>query len=173
MTTPAERRIRSGNSLALVDLVQSAFAAELLSPSEPLWIASPWISNVELIDNGARQFTGLVSNWPPRPIRLIEVLAALVQRGGQTIIVTRDVELNHPFLTELAAYIPATDAVKVIRTDVIHEKGITGSSFTLDGSMNLTYTGLKIKEEYVVFSTDPQVVSKRRLEFLARWKHLL
>ena len=169
MSAP-ERRIRSGQSLALVDLVQSAFAAELLAPSRPLWIASPWISNLELLDNSGRQFSGLVGSWPPRPIRLVEILAALLQRGGKLVIVTRDVDINRPFLTELQATIPTDDSLRIILTDVIHEKGITGETFTLDGSMNLTYTGLRIKEEYVVYATAPETVAQRRLEFRTRWK---
>lgn len=173
MTPSYERRIRSGQSLALNDLVQSVFAAELLAPSQPLWIASPWISNVELIDNGGRQFAGLISSWPPRPMRLIEVLVGLVQRGGQVVIVTRDVDINQPFLQELRAANGTDAGLRVVLTDVIHEKGITGDTFTLDGSMNLTYTGLRIKEEYVVFSTDSEVVAKRRLEFWTRWKDQL
>jgi hypothetical protein len=173
MSAGHERRLRSGQSLALVDLVQSVFAAELLSPSRPLWIASPWISNVELIDNSGRQFSGLVPIWPPRPIRLIDVLGALLQRGGALAVVTRDVEINRPFIQEFASVTGGDPRASLILTDVIHEKGITGESFTLDGSMNLTYTGLRIKEEYVVFSTDPEIVARRRLEFLSRWKDRL
>ena len=173
MSIGIERRVRSGQSLALVDLIQTVFAAELLAPSRPLWIASPWISNAELIDNSGRQFAGLVSTWASRPIRLTEVLLAHVARGGEVIIVTRDVDINRPFLAELAASFDGDGAVKIILTDVIHEKGITGESFTLDGSMNLTYTGLRIKEEYVVLSTSPEVVARRRLEFLHRWREHL
>jgi len=97
-------------------------------------------------------------------------LLAFIQRGGEVVVVTRDVDINRPFLLELDAAAGSDPALKVILTDVIHEKGITGDAFTLDGSMNLTYTGLRIKEEYVVFSTEPEVVAKRRLEFRTRWK---
>ena len=86
------------------------------------------------------------------------------------VIVTRDVDINRPFLTELQATIPADDSLRIILTDVIHEKGITGETFTLDGSMNLTYTGLRIKEEYVVYATAAETVAQRRLEFRTRWK---
>ena len=34
-----------------------------------------------------------------------------------------------------------------------HEKGITGSSFSLDGSMNLTHNGVHVNEEYVISAT--------------------
>src|SRR4051812_11953197 len=118
--TSVERRVRSGQSLALVDLVQSAFAAELLAPSRPLWISSPWISNLELLDNSGRQFSGLVGSWPPRSIRLVEIITALLQRGGKVVIVTRDVDINRPFLTELHAAASVEEGLTVILTDAIH-----------------------------------------------------
>ena len=37
--------------------------AELLRPSTHLWIVSPWVSDVPLIDNRARQFGTLAPDW--------------------------------------------------------------------------------------------------------------
>jgi hypothetical protein len=170
MIAGQERRIRSGQSLALVDLVQAVFAAELLAPSQPLWIASPWITNLELLDNTGRQYAGIMPSWPPRQVRLIEVLEALIHRGGRLVVVTRDVDINRPLLDEVRRRgWPSRSYVEIL-TDTIHEKGITGEGFTLDGSMNLTNTGLRIKEEYVIYSTKSEVVGKRRLEFRDRWQ---
>ncbi len=46
-------------SRAVRDLFQSLFAAELINPSPKLWLFFAWISDVEILDNSARQFAAL------------------------------------------------------------------------------------------------------------------
>ena len=61
-------------------LLSSVFLAELLAPSKCLWIVSPWISDVPLIDNSADSIEPLRS-FGPRFIRLTEVLVTLAEQG--------------------------------------------------------------------------------------------
>ena len=87
MTSP--RQIYSQRSADLpADLLQSLFLAELLFPSCRVWISSPWITDVDLIDNRSRQFGTLVPHWPSTPIRLSEVLEELLERGSEIVIIT-------------------------------------------------------------------------------------
>lgn len=170
---PEGRRIRSGQSLALSDLLQTIFALELLTPSQPLWIASPWISDVALLDNSARQFGALGQSLPPRMLRLTELLEVQLQRGGSVRIVTSTAESNRTFIRGAEALQAAhPEAMRLLVADSFHEKGITGSTYTLDGSMNLTHNGVHVNEEYVIYSTDARVVSERRLTYMARWDGL-
>lgn len=166
----AARRIRSGQYLALTDLLQSIFVAELIQPSRPLWISSPWISDLELIDNSARQFAALAPAWPARPIRLTEILHALLERGGSVIVVTGPSDSNLDFM-RLARGIEATsqDRFRILVVEDVHEKGICGEDFSLDGSMNLTHKGVHVNQEYVIFTTVPEEVSERRLTFDSQW----
>ena len=55
-----QRRIfktKSVGSVVLKELMQNIFVAELLNPSQKLvWIVSPWVSDVPLIDNRGGNF---------------------------------------------------------------------------------------------------------------------
>ena len=51
-------------SRAIRDLFQSLFVAELINPSPKLWLFFAWISDVEILDNSARQFAVLEPDWP-------------------------------------------------------------------------------------------------------------
>jgi hypothetical protein len=44
LVTPRQRQ-------ALADVLTSFLLAELLTPSQPLWLISAWISDVEILDN--------------------------------------------------------------------------------------------------------------------------
>jgi hypothetical protein len=167
---PNSRRIRSGQFLALADLLQSIFVTELIRPSNPLFISSPWISDLDLIDNSARQFAALAAAWPARSIRLSEILTTILERGGSVIVITGRSESNQSFLgvaREIESAHPRR--FRVIIADDVHEKGICGDDFSLDGSMNLTYNGVRVNKEYVIFTTIPREVAERRMEFLHAW----
>ncbi len=48
------------------DLLQAIFVAELISPSRDIWIISPWISDIPVIDNQTNRFQHLARpNQPP------------------------------------------------------------------------------------------------------------
>jgi HKD family nuclease len=49
--------------------------------------------------------------------------------------------------------------------DALHTKGILLSKSLLMGSMNLTFNGLEMNDEWIQFSIDPEDIAKTRLEF--------
>ncbi len=152
------------------DFLQSLFACELMEPSRPLWIVSPWISDVVLLDNSARQFAALNSSWSPGPIRLIAVLTTLLDRGGSVRILVNDTEDNDEFahtVRELLDRYPGACSFR--RVTNLHTKGIVGERFTLDGSMNLTHSGVYRNEEHLIYRTDPADVHERRLTLSDEW----
>ena len=67
------------------DLFQSLFAAELINPSPKLWLFFAWISDVEILDNSARQFAALEPDWPAAPIRLSQVLRAHSREASRSV----------------------------------------------------------------------------------------
>ena len=46
-------RSSSTSNAEIRELLESLFAAELLSPSRCLWLVSPWLTDLELLDNRA------------------------------------------------------------------------------------------------------------------------
>jgi phosphatidylserine/phosphatidylglycerophosphate/cardiolipin synthase-like enzyme len=150
------------------ELLQSMFVAEMLISSGELWIVSPWISNVVLIDNRSGNFDSLNPEWGRREVRLVDVLVALMTRGTVVRIVTRSDETNRAFVCKLgdtAAQLALEDQLSITLREQLHTKGVLLSNSLLMGSMNLTYNGMVINDEWVEFSLDQQDLARTRLEF--------
>lgn len=156
------------------DLFQSLFAAELLNPSPKLWLFFAWISDVEILDNSARQFAALEPDWPAAPIRLSQVLRALLSRGVQLRLIIREHGHNDYFIARLqtlkARY---GDLLKWTVERSFHAKGLLGADYFLSGSMNLTLSGISVNGEHLVLRTDSAAVAEQAIELETRWEGLL
>lgn len=158
--------------ITIQELLQTMFVAEVLQPGDDAWIVSPWISNVVLIDNRSGCFDALNPEWGRREIRLTDVLLTLMNRGTKVHIVTRNEASNDAFRTrifDLAREHSVEDQLVMHIHNQLHTKGILLTRCLLMGSMNLTYNGMVINDEWVEFSLDPQDLGRTRLEF-ARYR---
>lgn len=156
----------------LADALQALFIAELLTPSEPLWIVTPWISDVVVVDNRAGRFTGLLPDMPKRQIRLAQVLLSHMQRGGSIVIACRPDDHNRTFIEQLEERTRDAGLAErfVHRFAVdLHEKGILTTHLLLSGSMNLTYNGLRRLEESILLTDDSDAVARARHAYEDRW----
>lgn len=152
------------------DFLQSLVICELLRPSRRLWIASAWVSDIELVDNRARQFSSFCPDWPAAKIRLSTVLTTLLERGTDIVLVMNDSLHNDEIAGRMQALrLLHGDRVRVIRATNLHEKGIVGDRFSLAGSMNLTYNGVYVNEEHLTYTCDPARVAERRNALDTRW----
>lgn len=150
------------------ELMQTMFVAEVLQPGEDIWIVSPWISNVVLIDNRSGNFDALNPEWGRREIRLADVLVTLMGHGTKAHIVTRNESSNDSFRTRIDDLVSEYDLQNFLNVCIhsqLHTKGILLTRALLMGSMNLTYNGMVINDEWVEFSLDPSDLSRTRLEF--------
>ena len=50
------RKSQTRSSAEAASLLANLFAAELVSPSECIWLVSPWISNIQIMDNEVGAF---------------------------------------------------------------------------------------------------------------------
>lgn len=165
------RTIRKTSSRAgqeLRDLVQGVLVAELLLPSQDFWLVSPWVSDVEVIDNSDGSFNGLDPNWPAQGIGLLQVLIDLARAGSTIWLETRPDDHNKRFVERLLSGTGGT-GVEVRFSPVLHEKGMSGDGFVISGSMNFTVNGLYLLDEAVRVDTDPDAVGQARLAFRTRW----
>ncbi len=154
------------------ELLQAIFVGEMLAPSRCLWLVSPWVSDIPIIDNRAGAFDSMDSTWGPRVLRLGEVLGHCLQVGTTVVVATRPVPHNRPFLTQLevtAAESGASIGLLLNEEEALHEKGLVGDDYYLSGSMNFTYGGVELLEETVKFDTAEDVVAEARLVFYERW----
>ncbi|MER8825316.1 phospholipase D-like domain-containing protein [Mesorhizobium sp. M0938] len=161
-----------GQTRAIRDLLQSLFAIELLSPSRRLWLGFGWITDIDILDNEARQFSALQPDWPAAAIRLSAVIEALANKGCEVIVLTRDHPHNVSFVDKMRALGSANGgAVRVLVTPDFHEKGILGDGYVLSGSMNLTWSGITVNDEHVLLRRDPAAVAERRIQLEEKWGH--
>lgn len=169
------RRSRLTSSLEVGQLLQNLMIAELVRPSTCLWIVSPWITDIEVIDNSTLSFDDLSDTWGPRNVRLSEVLLARARCGLALVIATRLADHhNTRFLQDIRAVFGEAELddephLVITDDDVLHEKGIAGDTFYLSGSMNLTYTGVHIGSELVSLDLDPVEVARARRSFFERF----
>lgn len=150
------------------ELLQTMFVGEMLKAGATIWIVSPWISDVLLIDNRSGSFDSLNPEWGRRQVRLADVLVGLMARGTKVNVVTRNEETNKAFLgrlQDLVQHHALEDCVNVTIHAQLHTKGILLSRSLLIGSMNLTYSGLTINDEWIEFSLDQEDLARTQLEF--------
>jgi phosphatidylserine/phosphatidylglycerophosphate/cardiolipin synthase-like enzyme len=152
----------------LKELLQTMFASEALLTGTKIWVVSPWVTNVALIDNRAGNFDALNPEWGHREVRVAEILGFLMTRGSHVVVVTRNLEINRGLITALeeeARRLALQEQLSVILRDQLHSKGILLSRSMLLGSMNLTYSGIEINDESVEFVIDPEDIARTRLEY--------
>lgn len=150
------------------ELLQFMFVGEILSPSQKIWLVTPWISNVPILDNRTGTFGVLDPSWGHREIRLTEILLRIMALGTQIVIVTRPDEhcLNYTSrLFEQSEEMGVKDKLLVLYQKVLHTKGVLTDNGLLTGSMNLTNNGLDLLDEMVTFDTDIADIAQARINF--------
>lgn len=146
------------------ELLQLIFASELLMPSRCLWIVSPWLRDVPVLDNSTGSFLFLCPDFPRTAVRLSRVLRELVDRGTTVVIATRADAGNRQVVDGLQG-ISRAEAVIFHERSELHAKGIVGDRYSLLGSMNLTFNGLERLTEMLVFQNERGGVEQLRLAF--------
>ena len=158
-------------SRAVRDLFQSLFVAELIHPSPKLWLFFAWISDIEIIDNSAREFAALQPDWPAAPIRLSQLLRALLACGVEIRLIIREDGHNDYFIARLQSLKERYGSqIKWTVQKSFHAKGLLGVDYFLSGSMNLTLNGISINGEHLVLRTDPAAVAEQTIELESRWE---
>jgi len=155
-----------GQSNVPGELIQSMLATELLQPSPELWIVSPWITNINVIDNSGRRFGYLDSRWEQGPVTLAKYLNTFIERDKKFIAVMNEDSHNLAFIGALEALgLAEHPNVTLIKTPSIHAKGIVTHHFSLTGSMNITYSGVNLNAERIVYTTDQSQVHETLAQF--------
>jgi len=129
---------------------------------------------VEVIDNSARRFSAFEPDWPSAPIRLSQVLGALLGRGSQIRLIIREHGHNEYFIARLRSLKAIYgDLLKWTVEKEFHAKGLLGADYFLSGSMNLTKNGISVNGEHLVLRTDPAAVAEQSEQLELQWESLL
>ena len=167
-----------GSGSALRDLLSSALASLLMAPTgvEPAYFSSPWMSDFPLFENHFGDFVPLFPEFADEHrIRFSEYLRQLARKIPVRIITV------HNTSSEYFARSPAfqgTDGVQFrYAPETYHEKGVLTPVFYIEGSMNITYSGVYVRGEKITYhsgieSATKAKVGKAYLEFNRRWDQL-
>ncbi len=171
------RKSRSRSSREAANLLSSIFAAELIQPSRCLWLVSPWISDIGILDNTTNGFEA-IRPFGPRPIRLSEILVTLAGRGSNVVVGTTADTTNNAFRQRTHRLFEDRGLAASLTIDIdvsgeLHEKAITGDDFVLSGSMNITNSGVFVREEFLEFRSDEEFVARSRMDAFERFGGVL
>lgn len=151
------------------ELLQLMLLGEILAPGgDRAWLVSPWISNVVLLDNRAGGFNSVNPEWSGREIRLVEIAVTLMARSTRLGIATSHDSHNDAFIDALASAAEeagTAEMLTIIQRQHLHTKGVLLKRGLLTGSMNLTYNGLELNDEMVIYDTSPKTLAEARLNF--------
>jgi phosphatidylserine/phosphatidylglycerophosphate/cardiolipin synthase-like enzyme len=150
------------------ELLAGVLSAELVAPSRKLWLISPWLRDVPLLDNRSGAFQGVGPGWARKEISLFEILGELARRGSRLIVATRTGKENqkaHEALRHALGNQRAEKRLTIHRRPKLHSKGLLGEGYCISGSMNFTHNGIEHLEEMITYTRDPARVGRLRIEF--------
>lgn len=164
---------RSGSQRDVERLIATVLAAELVAPSSSCWLVSPRLGDVGILDNRAGAFRGLDPNWPPRALRLSELLAALLQRQARLRVVTEENTGNVPLLTALQRSARDTGVAErlVIRTVERLEavQGLLTDDCVIHASLEFAATGIRVLSDELQYDIAPDSVAEAHVQFQAAY----
>ncbi|MFB6904992.1 phospholipase D-like domain-containing protein DpdK [Streptomyces bacillaris] len=165
-----ERTIRTGQHTTVrVDtMLTSALIAEFIAPSDHLWLVSPWITDVQVLDNSHGAYDALFGDVPPQSCRLSDAIARIAHGGARIHVVTRRDAHNDNFLRRLTKA-AGPERIHLAQDPNIHEKTLCGNDWMLSGSMNFTIRGMAKNDEVVTYTTGSDAAAQARLDLAERW----
>ena len=160
----------------LAQLIEGLMIGELITPGPCLWIVSPHVRDIAILDNRGGHFHDLDTTWGLKIIRLSDVVLRLLSLGGRVVIATRKDIDNDRFLEDIkrtASLRDLSGGLTLHSVQHLHEAGILGSQFHLSGSLELTFEGLNILEDTIQYTTAAAQVAAARLDLQNRWGGVL
>lgn len=164
MTDERVLRTSARTGVRIDGLLATALLAELMTPSPHLWLVSPWIGDVDAVDNRSAAYDCVFSDPSSRIYTFAEVLAAITQAGSRLTVVTRPDSFNDVFIGRLKRQ-AAPAGLDVMQVEDVHEKTICGEDWLITGSMNFTYRGMSVNDEVISYRVDPAMAGTARIDF--------
>ena len=167
-----------GDNTGHLGVIQTSLLSLLLRSDleKPIYLASPWITDLRLLDNRLGDFADLFPEVTNKSWILLSDYLRRLSKGAVVRIITLDTLRSSNFIYSL----DITNNKKIntkFATDEFHEKGILAPYFYLEGSMNLTKQGLTTRGEKVVYHAEinnlrSKKISGAYLEFNRHWETL-
>lgn len=150
----------------VLSLLQSIFSTELIASSNQIWLVSPWLSDIDILDNRTGAFRTINPSWDFTWISLSRLLVTLMERGSRVSIVTRNAGI--PFVNRIKAQARKDlyeNRLAVFYKETLHAKGLLTDRCCLSGSMNFTFNGVLRLDEMLQFQIEIDQVAALSLAF--------
>jgi phosphatidylserine/phosphatidylglycerophosphate/cardiolipin synthase-like enzyme len=168
MIRERDQRTGQATGVKIDHLLSDVLLSELLTPSEDLWLMSPWISDIEVIDNTGGAYDVAFNDPLNRAYLLAEVLGLLTKAGTRLRVITLPGK-SVRFLDHLHRQVEPRN-LRVIRDETVyHEKTFCGDDWQITGSMNYTYHGMHKNDERSRYLLDRTAAALTRVEFTQRF----
>ncbi|MFO7567819.1 MAG: phospholipase D-like domain-containing protein DpdK [Enhygromyxa sp.] len=149
------------------ELLQSIFVAELIQPSREVWLVSPWLNDIVVVDDTAGAFASILQGMGETSLTLSAAVVHIAEAGAVVHVVTRP-DQSQDFSSALHRHLARSSAGGRVRSKTVptlHTKGLAGDDYRLMGSMNFTFNGIEFNDESIRFDRDANAVARVRLEF--------
>lgn len=165
-----ERQVRtSGMTGVRIDgILSTVLVSELMTPSGSMWLVSPWIADLDAVDNTSGAYDTVLADPSSRMYGLAEVLGRLTYLGTGLSVVTRPDTYNDTFIDRLT-HQAARERLRVVREEDVHEKTFCGDHWLMTGSMNFTFRGMTINDELISYHASTAVAATAQVEFVQRF----
>ena len=167
-----------GENNGHLGVIQTSLLSLLLRNDigKPISLASPWITNLCLIDNRLGDFADLFPDEPNKSWILLSDYLRRLSNHAEIRIITLNNLRSRNFIYGLDTQKNRTIKTKYAE-DEFHEKGILAPYFYIEGSMNLTSQGLTKRGEKVIYHAEinnirSSKISIAYLEFNRHWDNL-
>lgn len=164
----------------LREVMAGLFVSLNLSPPKSvIWISSPWISDFLVVDDPSLPYKQVSSWWCKPRIYFSDALASVVNVGGAKIhiVLRSDTDThsfsNHRFLERLKQKVIEPGLVRYAEYDDVHIKGLVTDNLRITGSMNFTFSGTSINDEWVQVDSIPSQISEMRLTMESQYAEKL
>lgn len=158
-------RVRGG-SAQLADCLAALLALELAAPGGRLYLISPRLGDMPLLDSRFGQFRALMPEMSRTELRLAETLNILAARGSDVRVLYRaGSPSSESFLSHLAP------EVRTRAVAQLEERGLVGERFYLRGSLEFTLEGATAGAESVELTTEPAAVARALVEAEQIWRY--
>jgi hypothetical protein len=156
----------------LAELIQNLLAAELLAPGPYLFLHVRILADAPVLDSRLNQFRALLPEASLRPVRLGEVLLALLRAGTEVRLAYSE---GGAFgfgrrLAERAAEEGVAERLRWAECAVAAAEGMLAVDYCLAGPLSFTPDGVVPGTEPLRFDTEAAAVEQCLVRWRARWE---
>jgi hypothetical protein len=160
----------SGQATIYNYLLNEVLASQI-DTSEDFWIVAPWVTNFRL-DNPYHVCFQEIVETRQESLRLFDILHQIAANGTQVKITVGDDSRYHSPLKQLSQQ---SDRILVRQLTDLHTKAYVGRYGAIDGSLNLTNSGINHNLELFDYYHDERHICELRqkcVQYFERGKPL-